>query len=111
MAIFKNISKKIISVNGIAVMPDESTEIPDSYADLPGIKAMENAGRVIVMANPAPAPKPAVKEPEEKPAVEEPKEAPAEVEEEAPKKRRTKKKTEEEESKAVEEALAKEIFG
>lgn len=117
MAIFKNISKKIISVNGVAVMPDESTEIPNSFTELPSIKALEAAGRAIVTESRKPAPKPVAKPVPAETVAEEPAEETVEkVVEEAPKaKRRTKKKeeekTEEEESKAAEEELAKKIFG
>ena len=110
MIIFHNTSKKIISVNSIAVMPGDSTEIPDSYADLPSIKALAETGKAIVTpkVEPKPVKKPAAM-PVEPEAVSE--EVHEEIPVEAPEAEPAKPKRRSKDSKAVEEALAKEIFG
>lgn len=121
MIIFKNISKKIIGIGNAVVMPDESLELDDSFAELPAVKGFVRLEKATItrVEPPKPVTKPekkvVVEEPEEEPTeenVEEPAIEEAPVEEAKPKRRTKKTKaTEEEDTKAVEEELAAKIFG
>ena len=107
MITLRNIGKKIVGINGAIVMPDDTIELEDGFAELPSVQALVRVGQVAVEKK---AKKKAEAKVEAEPVTEEPEDEKTEAEKPAPKKSNRKKKTEEEDTKAYEEQLAKDIF-
>lgn len=107
MVTLRNIGKKIVGINGAIVMPDDTIELEDSFAELPSIQALVRVGQVAVEKQSKKAKQPEAKD---EPVPEADKTEEPVVEKPAPKKSSRKKKTEEEDTKAYEEQLAKDIF-